>query len=287
MQGWLIYNDADAKQNKSFIEWFLKEARLQRINLHFIRREDMTVGVFKNKRTILFQNKPAEWPDFAVVRTIDPMLSMQLESLGVTVYNPSETAAICNNKAQTHFHVSKLGIPTADTIFAANTDSLPDEPPLTFPFVIKDTGGRGGKQVKLVKDSSSWNQLQEQWPTGSDFIFQSAKNVQLGKDVRVFVIGKHIIGAVLRENETDFRANYKLGGSASWYVLREKDKKRINQMTDYFRFGMAGIDFLLDTEGGLLFNEIEDVVGSRTLSAVSDKNIVRDFLAYIKSGNAY
>ena len=31
---------------------------------------------------------------------------------------------------------------------------------------------------------------------------------------------------------------------------------------------MVGIDFIFDEQGQFLFNEIEDVVGSRTLSAV-------------------
>ncbi len=258
---------------------------MQNVSLHFVRREDLTLGILGNTQTMLLHDRPAVLPDFAVVRTIDPMLSQQLESLGTTVYNPAETAAICNNKALTHFHVSKLGIPSADTIFAAKGSPLPVEAPMPFPFVVKDTGGRGGKQVSLVMDTPSWDSFREQYTSNHDLIFQTAKNIQPGKDVRVFVIGEEIIGAVLRENAHDFRANYKLGGSASWYVLEEHEKKLVHQITSYFRFGMAGIDFLLDEDGGLLFNEIEDVVGSRTLSAVSDINIVRRFITHIKSGN--
>ncbi|RYG74830.1 hypothetical protein EU245_01205 [Lentibacillus lipolyticus] len=287
MEGWLIYNATDAKQNESFIKWFLEEARLQDITLHFVRREDLTIGIFGNAQTVLFHSRPAVLPDFAVVRTIDPMLSRQLESLGITVFNPAETAAICNNKALTHFHVGKLGIPSADTIFAAKGSPLPAKAPMPFPFVVKDTGGRGGKQVSLVTDTPSWDSVREQCTSSHDLIFQTAKNIQRGKDVRVFVIGEEIIGAVLRENAHDFRANYKLGGSASWYALGEHEQNLVHQITSNFRFGMVGIDFLLDEDGGLLFNEIEDVVGSRTLSAVSNINIVRQYISYIKSGNTF
>ncbi|TMN21086.1 ATP-grasp domain-containing protein [Lentibacillus cibarius] len=286
MQGWLIYNDVDAKQNESFIKWFLEEARLQNITLLFIRREELTIGVFQNRRTVLLHQKPVALPDFAVVRTIDSMLSLQLESLGINVYNPSETAIICNNKALTHFHLSKLDVPTADTMFVPKGTPLPAEAPMPFPFVVKDTGGRGGKQVHLVISDTSWNNLRARFTDNHDLIIQSATNVQQGKDVRVFVIGERIIGAVLRENKHDFRANFKLGGSASWYSLTDQEQKIVHKITGYFQFGMAGIDFLLDNDGCLLFNEIEDVVGSRTLSAVSDINIVRQYIAYIKSGNA-
>ena len=45
---------------------------------------------------------------------------------------------------------------------------------------------------------------------------------------------------------------------------------------------MVGIDFIFDEHGHFLFNEIEDVVGSRTLSALSEINIVREYLKFIK-----
>ena len=46
---------------------------------------------------------------------------------------------------------------------------------------------------------------------------------------------------------------------------------------------MVGIDFIFDEEGRFLFNEIEDVVGSRTLSALSEINIVWEYLNFIKN----
>jgi gamma-F420-2:alpha-L-glutamate ligase len=49
-----------------------------------------------------------------------------------------------------------------------------------------------------------------------------------------------------------------------------------------FDFGLVGIDFIFAEDGSLMLNEIEDVVGSRTLSALSDMNIVREYLTFIK-----
>ena len=49
-----------------------------------------------------------------------------------------------------------------------------------------------------------------------------------------------------------------------------------------FDFGMVGIDFLIGQDGHLYFNEIEDIVGSRTLSHVSDLNILKEYVTYIK-----
>lgn len=38
--GWLIYKKQDALENKSYINWFIKEAKEQEIHLKLILRED-------------------------------------------------------------------------------------------------------------------------------------------------------------------------------------------------------------------------------------------------------
>jgi len=52
-------------------------------------------------------------------------------------------------------------------------------------------------------------------------------------------------------------------------------------MIDLFEFDMVGIDFILDDNGNLVFNEIEDVVGARMLYQCSDIDIVKEYLSYI------
>src|SRR5699024_10255423 len=258
MEGWLIYNKTDAGQNTSYINWFVKEAHVQNISLQLILRENLTVGVIDDQLTVLLNGKPVALPDFAVIRTIEPLLNRQLESLGIAVYNPSGTAIICNDKALTHFHVSKLAIPQADTVFISDKTGLPESPPLPFPFVVKATHGRGGKHVVMVTNVREWQHIMHDLPR-EDMITQSAAAIQRVKDVRVFVIGTNVIGAVLRENNHDFRDNYKLGGSASLYELDAHEISLVRQISDYFRFGMVGIDFLIDLDGHFIFNEIEDV----------------------------
>lgn len=277
--GWLIYSKQDAQQNKPYIDWFIEEARLQDLLLKLILREELTIGIINNARTIYFKNEIVNKPDFAVVRTIEPLLSTHLEACGVVVFNSSTIARICNDKALTHHHITDLAIPMVNTIFIKKED-MSDQPPMTFPFVIKETTGRGGAQVYLIETPYDWKQCISNLST-NNIIIQSC-NVQLGKDIRVFVVGEEIIGAVLRESSEDFRANFKLGGSAYWYELHPKERAVIRKIITYFDFDMVGIDFLIGLNGELLFNEVEDIVGSRTLSAVSDINLLEQYVSHIK-----
>jgi gamma-F420-2:alpha-L-glutamate ligase len=81
----------------------------------------------------------------------------------------------------------------------------------------------------------------------------------------VEVFGK-IVAAVKRTAPAgEFRSNYSLGGEISAYTLSDSEIETVNKVIELFDFSMAGIDFIIDKNGAFVFNEIEDVVGSRML----------------------
>ncbi|MEI3605838.1 ATP-grasp domain-containing protein [Pseudogracilibacillus sp. SE30717A] len=280
MNGWLIYDEEAAKENKSYIDWFILEADKQGIRLQLVLREFLTIGIVSKKHMLLYQNEEIRLPEFVINRTIDLVLLSFMKKNHIICFNSLEVAQICNHKSLTHLEINELNIPMAPTYFY-NKHMLPKHPPLPYPFILKEATGRSGKQVFYIENENQWDHSIATL-SSSDLLIQSTP-VQLGKDVRVFVIGKEIIEAVLRVNQTDFRANYKLGGKAIPYQLSAKDRSMIQKIIDHFDFGLVGIDFLISKDGELLFNEIEDVVGSRILSEVSDVNLLEKYIAFIKT----
>ncbi|SDM98002.1 ATP-grasp domain-containing protein [Sediminibacillus halophilus] len=275
--GWLIYKQEDAAINKAYIDWFIQECEKQDIKLLLVYREELTVGIFEGK-LIVKTAENMKFPDFCVVRTIEPLLNKQLEMLGIPVFNSSEVSYLCNNKAVTHQRLTALGIPMVDTIFLQK-NLLSEHLPVPVPFVVKEATGKGGQQVYKINDLDDWLSVRQKIES-SDIIIQGCA-VLPGKDLRVFVVGKEIVGAVLRSNEHDFRANYKLGGTAEWYELSAEEIRLIRKIVNHFPFSLVGIDFLFSNSGTLLFNEIEDVVGSRTLSRVSEINLLEKYVKLI------
>ena len=276
--GWLIYEKQDAIDNKAYIDWFISEAHQQQIRLTLILRENITYGLKDGKRFVQTTEDDA-LPDFMIIRTIEPLLTVHVEKMGVHTFNPSTVATIANDKALTHQHILDLAIPMVHTLFFKK-HLLPTTPPLRFPFIVKATGGRGGQEVYWIDSTATWHALRQR-DLATDLVIQET-NVQVGKDIRVFIVGKKVIGAVLRESKTDYRANFKLGGQAIWYDLSESEYETVMKIVHAFDFGMVGIDFLIGQDGHLYFNEIEDIVGSRTLSHVSDLNILKEYVTYIK-----
>lgn len=277
-RGWLVYNKKDRKDNSDYIAWILDHAKKESLHLELILREDILIGIQENKRYLSYKGIE-DLPDFAIVRTIDPLFSAHLEALGIQVFNNAKVAYIANNKGLTHHYVEQLNVPVVATIFTKKSHLHPENAPLEFPLVVKSARGRGGSEVYWISAIEEWQEMLR-GSLADDLIIQET-NVQIGKDLRVYVVGKQIIASVLRTSETDYRANFRLGGKAEVYELTDHEASLVMKIVNHFDFGMVGIDFLIGLDGELLFNEIEDIVGSRMLSALTDVNISYRYLKHI------
>lgn len=278
-RGWVVYRRRDAERNRDFIRWLIEEAKRVEIDLQLVLREELFVGTSSGRPSIRQEGKFVQLPAFVIVRTPEPLFSFHLETLGIRTFNSYEISFICNHKARTYQAMARLGIPMLDTVYMTG-EQLSTYPPFAYPFVVKTATGRGGDEVFLVENASERSTLGARY-TDTDLVAQPLAPV-IGRDVRVFVVGKTIVGAVLRLSNTDFRANYSLGGQVRWFELNHKQRELVSRVVETYEVGMVGIDFLFDEDGDFLFNEMEDVVGSRSLSHVRPtENIVRRYMQHI------
>ncbi|MFC7371258.1 RimK family alpha-L-glutamate ligase [Fictibacillus iocasae] len=280
-EGWIVYTADDAAKNQAYIDWFIEEAHQLQLSLHFMERERFMYGVRGGQLFIEYGGKETKLPDFAVVRCIDSLFTLQLENMNIKVFNPSSLSHMANDKARTHQFLASQGIPMVDTLFIDLKHWNQDTHSFLFPVVVKENGGRGGNEVHLVSNAEELTSCMNESGARNWIVQQLAGTP--GKDVRVFVVGNKIAGAVLRSSDSDFRANFSLGGRAEYYHLNHKETALVEKIISLLPIGMAGIDFLFDESGNFLFNEIEDVAGSRTLSSCSTVNIVRMYLQHIIS----
>jgi gamma-F420-2:alpha-L-glutamate ligase len=196
-------------------------------------------------------------------------------------------AEICNDKARTYQYVAQLGIPMVDSTFYKNEriENIIDS--IKFPSVIKAVDGHGGNQVFLIEPSntteveSNKKQFIRNQLKCSNIVLQPLVGHKY-QDLRVYVIGKTIVAAILRTAKEGFKSNFSLGGEVKQYHLSNKEIKLIKNIMELFNFGLVGIDFIIGDQGELIFNEIEDVVGARMLYQCTDINLVRLYLNYIK-----
>lgn len=286
MVGWLIYHKEAAIYNERYIQFYIEEGRKLDVEVRLILVEELEFGVKNHTWYLKYRNEEIKLPDFAICRAIYPLLSRQLELMGIPVFNNSFVSEICNDKARTYQYLTKTGIRMVDSSFYKK-EQLPqileEEKKVC---VIKAVDGHGGSQVFLTGDRSNDippTDRKNEIMTGigsSDFVKQPLIGSR-HQDLRVYVIGTEMIAAVLRTAKEGFKSNYSLGGEVRLYQLSQEEEDIVRKIIREFDFGLVGIDFILGDQGELIFNEIEDVVGSRMLYQCSDINIVHRYLRYI------
>lgn len=271
---WLIYRRTDAIRNKAYIELYQTYAAEYGMKCEVVYVEELQYGVRNGKPYLAGKT---ELPDFAIVRAILPTLNKQLELIGIPCLNNYHVSRICNDKAECYRYLSDKGIRMPDTLFIANSEIEGFLAQCPIGTVLKAVDGHGGSQVCLYDgDADKILRIMGK----SDMVAQEKVGSQ-NCDLRVYVIGGRILASVLRKSNDGFRANFSLGGSVSLYSLKNTEQELVQKIINLFEFDMVGIDFILDDDGNLVFNEIEDVVGARMLYQCSDIDIVREYLSYI------
>ncbi len=199
--------------------------------------------------------------DYVINRTNDYRVAEYFEARGVRVFNPSSLTRLANDKQLCYDFMEQNGIEIMPTRYAG------------APAVKKPVNGHGGNGVVMLETPEKFEK---------GFVYQKPCT-DLGKDVRVWVIGGEIITAILRESKTDFRSNFCLGGAATPYSLSEDETALVKKIISLVEADYVGIDFVFNN-GHIVFNEIEDTVGARTVYAKTDIDIIKLYCDYIKNG---
>ena len=286
MVAWLIYHRDSSLYNQKYIQFYIDEGVKQGIEVKLLLVEEMEFGVRQGRLFFTYQGTQPDLPDFVICRAIYPLLSRHLEYMGIRVFNNSSVAEICNDKARTYQYLAQTGVLMVDSSFYRNHQVREQIDLAEQPTVVKAVDGHGGNQVYLLpaaKQESEEEIISIMNGIGSsDVVIQPLTGTK-HQDLRVYVIGKDIVAAVLRTARGGFKSNFSLGGEVRLYHLNHTEISLVRRIIDLFDFGLVGIDFIIGDGGELIFNEIEDVVGSRMLYQCSDINIVELYLFYIRS----
>ncbi|MFR2011175.1 MAG: ATP-grasp domain-containing protein [Christensenellales bacterium] len=295
---YIIYYDEEANKNSGFIEMLKSECRKYDIALEYISFEKvnlMSESSFENKFKKIF---------FVINRTREYKLSLRFEKINVKVFHSSKITELGNNKYKTYCYLKEYfernknepqGEWIAHTVLVKADDLnnvLNDY--IGKDYVIKSVDGHGGSQVfSLNDDGTKHGSYRKNRDNAKNNIYKALQghNCVLQKridsdsnDIRVYIVFGKIYAAVLRHGNDGFKSNFSLGGSVEEYFPDEEQKKIIEKFIEAFgaeQLSMAGIDFILTRDCNLIFNELEEMVGSRMLYNCSKHDIVREYVEQI------
>lgn len=259
MKGFIYYAQVDAIKNALFIEDLREEAKKIGIQLQLIIDDET----------------PDEDADFILFRGRDFKLAKKFEAEGWTVINRSEVNRIANHKLRTYELSVLLGIPAVPTKKIRLAEDIQ-----SYPTIIKTVDGHGGNEVFLISKPEKTENILKKYEN-RELIAQPY--IESGaRDIRVFIIGDEIIGAVKRTGTDDFKSNYTLGGTVEKFTLSPAQEKDALTIAKALRSDYIGIDFLLLPDGRWLLNEIEDPVGARSLYLTHDFSVAKKLMGYVK-----
>ncbi|MCR5209137.1 MAG: hypothetical protein K6C99_02890 [Lachnospiraceae bacterium] len=263
MNWWLVYEEEDIERNRAYIDMFFRSCSSRNISLELLRTPD----AFKRINSL-----SEALPSVVINRSRDISLSLILEEKGTAVYNNSQITKLGNDKLAAINFAEDLGLPVMKTSVS------PGDP--GWPMIAKSISGHGGTEVFMLKDPSDLEELEKKdiFPLRR-WIYQEVAS-DTGRDLRIYVIGKRIIGSMMRSSDTDFRSNYCLGGQASVHTLTAEEYSIARTIIDTLDIGHCGIDLIYD-HGSPVFNEIEDAVGTRMLYRYTDIDAVEEYVDYI------
>jgi len=254
---WILYEKEDLEANRFFAERLSGSGRELGFDTEIVTVDRIDY------------DDPA---DVVVSRIRDSEILSQLEDCGSTVFNRSSVCRICNDKAYTYSFARSLGIPILPFSFPGQP--LLDGPP----WVVKSCIGHGGTEVFRADSEDEINSICEQMANRKPIIQKFASDP--GKDMRVYVLGGRIIASVMRSSDSDFRANFKLGGKAELVEPVPEAVSIVRRIVPELMPDFIGIDFVFG-DGKVYLNEIEDVVGTRMLYSLTDLDPARMYMEYI------
>lgn len=259
MKGNVYYSENEAVRNRLFIDDLILEAKQIGIDL----------------RLLVGDEQPDADVDFILFRDRNPDLATQFEREGFLLMNRAEVNRIANDKLKSFELATLLGVAAVPTKKVQQVDQI-----TSYPCVLKTVDGHGGQEVALC---TSPKQAEAFFAQFHDHTVIVQPYIESGaRDIRVFMMGEEVIGAVKRTGNGSFKSNYTLGGSVEKYTLANWQQQEAKRIAKAIKSDYIGIDFILLPDGRWLFNEIEDPVGARSLYTTHDFSVAGKLMGYIK-----
>lgn len=255
LSGLIVYSKLDSTKNTWFIDKCIKELSNRGIALVYVEEN----GVLEYVKT--------HQVDFVINRARNYEIVEMLESHKIPCFNNSLTNKIANNKYLSYEFFKEHNLPCLKSNLLNNK--------LLFPYVMKSVDGHGGEEVFLINSPEDLSRYQK---PNKQYIYQGY--CPHSGDLRLYVLNKKVVGAVIRHNEKDFRSNYSLAGEISSYQPNKEIIDIALKIVEILNADYVGIDFLC-ADGKWYLNEIEDPVGARMLYQTSKIDVIELFCEFI------
>lgn len=211
----------------------------------------------------------------------------QFEMMNVFTTGKSQAIMRSRNKLRSLQVLSKAGVGLPKTMFA-NHPKNGDITQLIHlvggpPVVIKLLEGTQGIGVVLAETTkAAKSTIEAFYGLKKNVLIQEFIAEAKGSDIRAFVVGGRVVGAIKRQGlEGDFRSNLHRGGNAVSVDLTPHEEQTAIAAARALGLKVAGVD-MLPSDRGLLVLEVNSSPGLEGVENATGIDVADHIIAYIE-----
>jgi len=290
LKGWIVLQKKQSTTN------FETKRLLEEGNGNFelVLHPDLDICVSReDRRSIRYKNKIVSLPDVVIPRTgsgtgyFGLSVLRHLEKLNVPLLNGSRAIEITKDKLWASQVFAEQGLPTPKTVLVkdpVNPKLIASE--IGFPCVVKIFAGSYGKGVYLVHNKQELQDFIEfahGIKSDEAIIVQEYIDSKPGEDIRVYVVGGKVLGAMKRKaTDGSFKANITRGGVGENFPMNERIEEIALATASALSLDIAGVDLLFDGDDYKVC-EANSAPGFKGFEKYTGINVARKIINYATS----
>jgi ribosomal protein S6--L-glutamate ligase len=205
----------------------------------------------------------------------------RLQSRGLAVLNPPAALETCVDKYLASARLEQAGLRVPPTVVCQHADAaLEAFRHLGGNVVVKPLFGSEGRGMMRIADPElawrTFRTLERQ----QSVLYLQRFIPHPGWDLRVFVLGNRVLGAMRRHAKQDWRTNVAQGGAAELVRLTIVEEELALRSAAAVKVPVAGIDLLPGPEGEYYVLEVNAVPGWRALAPVIGLDVALEIMRF-------
>jgi ribosomal protein S6--L-glutamate ligase len=209
------------------------------------------------------------------------LLLNHLSLMGVSTTLAAQGLSTARNKFATMQRLRAAGLRIPESFLVASKikagDVIERSPP---PLVLKLLSGTQGVGVMKVEKVSDVGPIIDTLVELKQLILIQSFIPNPGEDVRMFVVGEEVVGAMVRKaSPNEWRSNIHLGGKGIPYSNSEAEAEMAVKAAKAVGVEIAGIDMILSKDGPY-FIEVNASPGFKGLMKAADIDVPGKIIEY-------
>ncbi len=208
----------------------------------------------------------------------------RVEAAGVPVLNPPKAIEAAVDKYLTLAKLAASGLPVPPTWVGESAEqALLAFDDLGGDVVVKPLFGSEGRGLLRISERELARRAFTTLERLGAVLYLQAMIPHPGHDLRVFVLGEQVLGAMRRYAPAeDWRTNVAIGGRAEAATIDDATSQLARDSARAVGAIMAGVDLIEDPQQGTVVLEVNAVPGWKALASVTGVDFASAILVHLR-----